>query len=153
MTCTCTYSSYKPLTFHFHGENISLWIRMPMAHLKLELSRAHTPYTPCIQSYLHQFVANIQLLITFTVLHVGCAHEQKVNGLQRVVLMGGWSIKWNVATLVDLIKWFEGQWRQFLTISMAMLCLQAAQLPRSPDLAIFVVTGQNDSCICVPGVM
>ena len=60
------------------------------------------------------------------------------------------------ATLVDLLpNDLKHNEASFLTISTDMLCLRVAQMPRSPDPAIFVLTTDTTDyftpCACARG--
>ena len=81
------------------------------------------------------------LWTTFTCLHLAsCAHEQKAHGQQWVRLIGVANINALFATLVAVPKDSKLTEATFSPISTDLLCLRVAQMPRSLDLAIFVVT-------------
>ena len=84
------------------------------------------------------------LLTTFTCSHLAsCAHEQheqKPHGQQWVWPIGAANINALLRRSWAVPKDSKHTEATFLSISTDLLCLRVAQMPRCPDLAIFVVT-------------
>jgi hypothetical protein len=115
-------------------------------HNVLELCRAHTPRTRCvcIRMYLHReacvcswrplpmYCARLCAWAESTWPAVAFAHAMLVHGPQgskQILIL-------NEA--------------RFSTTSMDLLYLLVAQMPRYPDMAIFVVTGRRTEPITLP---
>ena len=123
--------------------------------LKLELSRACTPHAsaasawsvPCID--MTWILSSSMLTIfTYTLVHVwsiNCAHEQKAHGLQLIGMANKNSV-FVIMTLVDLAKRFKTfvvKPCSFSPILTGSLYFRVTRMPRSGDLAIFVMTDDD----------
>ena len=122
MLChACTIMHYAVVIIISHQQKST-------TKIKLELYRAYTPRAAASTIFTH---------ILCQVVRMGRKHmvgSIDRRGQQNAVY----------ATLMDLANRFEAQLSQFLTISMDMLYLRVAQMPRSPDPMIFVLTTTDD---------
>jgi hypothetical protein len=74
---------------------------------------------------------------------INCAYEQIAHGLQWIVSIGVTNKRQRFQhswALPNDLKHTEASFSMILT---DLLCLQVAQMPRSPDLVIFVLTDRQ----------
>ena len=119
-------------------------------HIHVYTRAPESTYPACCAASVSIELRCMYLCTTFTCLHLAsCAHEQKAHGQQWVWLIGVANINALFVMLVGRAKGFEAHLSHFFADFDDLLCLRVAQMSRSLDLAIFVVT-TDDRPIALP---